>query len=101
MGVVAAELVCPDFRDRLSQAIKLEANGCERTFYTSKDSAGGVLPEGLERLIEGCLAPPCVEDPEWVEIIRNCWDPLPSVRPTAADLLTTLSETYSSREVVA
>ncbi len=90
--MVAATLICPDIQNVIEEEVEL--SGSEQAFYTSSNEEEGVLPEGLDSLIQYHLAPLCRDDSEVLDVIRECWRPLPDQRPSAAELRQWLYEDY-------
>ncbi len=94
-GMVAAEMACPWFQGHLAEAVK--QSGDELKFYGSSDpekAANGELPEGLEKLLMEHVVPACGYDPEWVDVIRACWHPVWTKRPSATELFNWLAFDY-------
>ncbi len=83
-GMMAASMLEPLFQNYLDRAVVQHGGGI--AFYSSPDSARGVLPTGLEALIEQHLVPQSLEDPEMIDVIRECLRPLPHQRPSASQL---------------
>ncbi len=90
--MTAAMLVIPTFQKSLAELVKWW--GGAKAFYTSSDPDNRVLAQGLDTLIKHYLAPECQGDPELLQVIRECWRPLPSQRPSAAQLNRWLHDEY-------
>ncbi len=92
VGMVAATLIHPDIHSVIDIGVK--QCGSEQAFYTSSNEQEGALSEGLDSLIRDHLAPRCKYDSELLDVIRECWRPLPDQRPSAAELRQWLYEDY-------
>ncbi len=92
VGMVAATLIDPDIQQIIEYEV--ERSGSEQAFYTSSNEQEGVLPVGLDNIIQFHLASLCKDDSEMLDVIRECWRPLPDQRPSAAELKQWLYEDY-------